>query len=516
MIKVILIKRRLSESQENLFLEITTDLKNLELLNLSNNQINAISLNTFVEFYNLKELDMSLNKNIKLEANSFRGLTKLEMLNLSGQSLYDWGDIKNSCVCKLDEKALHGLSNLKTLNLSVNELTELNVNTFQGLTNLEHLNLNQTSLTQIKENTFQCLNKLQTLNLGYNYMSQVNEKMFKGLRNLKILNLYAHHLVELNAKAFFGLTSLEVLDLSGVFCCTSCYTHGYLERINENAFQGLTNLKELDLSVNSLTQLNKNTFTGLNSLVKLNLTYNKINEINVNTFRALDRLKILDLEMNQIMSSNANEFLRDTKRIFKQEIEINISNQAIPNQNYNLNNQSESMKRKMEHMTAFNALKNDIETLKQTFEHPILFLANYFSSLTNEINMEINSRQMNAQLNEIKLKMIEKIRDFERECIRNNEKFEDEEEEDKEVVSIESELMTYLNSLEINDQIDLNEKLAWFKSAVQIQENKTLMQIFQKKTIVFIQDYDNKNELLNGKLLIINDEFINPKAVKQM
>ena len=145
---------------------------------------------------------------------------------------------------------------------------------------------------------------------------------------------------------------------------------------------------------------------------------------------------------------------------------------------------------------------NAIHDLRQIFEIPKLYLANYFLNLRNELDKEVYSNLINLEeddktkLDEIWKEIILKINLHENKCMENS------------INDIET-ISETLNSLELNlnrqDQTynDLNE----IKQQIDTIDYEIMKQLFLNKTIAFIpigQHYF-KYFLINLDLQIIND-----------
>ncbi len=147
----------------------------------------------------------------------------------------------------------------------------------------------------------------------------------------------------------------------------------------------------------------------------------------------------------------------------------------------------------------------ELDDLKQIIELPTLYLANYFSDLRNQVDLEINTQKMLLQnddkekqnLNKIWEEMISKIYSFERQY--TNKKFEFGYNNEK------------INAIE--DRVKHNEfdGLSEISETIQREENELLKKIFANKTIVF---FNVKKEEKKYKLIVLN-EFINPKEFKK-
>ena len=176
-------------------------------------------------------------------------------------------DLRNRYIADLDGLAqIPQVNNLRNLNLSGNQITKIQPDTFQGLGNLRILDLFNNQITQIQPDAFRGLGNLQILNLGFNQITQIHPHAFQGLGNLEILILSFNQITQIHPNTFLGLGNLENLYLYD----------NRITQIQPDTFQGLNNLAGLYLSHNQITQIHPNAFQGLNNLQWLSLHENQI------------------------------------------------------------------------------------------------------------------------------------------------------------------------------------------------------------------------------------------------
>ncbi len=235
----------------------------------------------------LPPFNLSRNQLTQINSNTFEGLTNLINLVLSSNRL-----------AQIDPNAFAGLINLSWLDLYGNQLTQINTDTFGGLPNLRDLSLAYNRLAQIDPNTFAGWTRLEGLNLSSNQLTQINSNAFEGLTNLIDLVLSSNRLAQIDPNAFAGLINLSWLDLYG----------NQLTQINTDTFGGLPNLRDLSLAYNRLAQIDPNTFAGWTRLEGLNLSSNQLTQINSNAFEGLTNLTNLLIFNNQLIQIGNNAF----------------------------------------------------------------------------------------------------------------------------------------------------------------------------------------------------------------
>uniref|UniRef100_A0A1A9WU39 LRRNT domain-containing protein n=1 Tax=Glossina brevipalpis TaxID=37001 RepID=A0A1A9WU39_9MUSC len=104
-------------------------------------------------------------------------------------------------------------SDTVTLDLSNNNITALEANSFFMVTQLEELTLADNSLHHIDPLTFYGLNKLKRLNLQNCGLKSLTAHAFQGLTNLISFLLKRNQIMKITSGAFKNLTALKVLEL---------------------------------------------------------------------------------------------------------------------------------------------------------------------------------------------------------------------------------------------------------------------------------------------------------------
>ena len=255
-----------------------SDVQNITELHLSDysgdrkiRNIDALSNLT-----NLKSLDLSLNE-IK-DINALKNLSDLEALFLEENQI-------------TDISALSGLTKLEVLFLEENQITDISA--LSELTELKMLVLYHNQITDIS--VLSKLNKLEDLALQSNKVKDINA--LSGLSNLEALNLLNNQIEDINALK--NLTKLKELYL-GNNLIKDCSPIGELTKLeslflNDNqisdisALGKLTNLETLLLRGNQITDIS--TLSNLTKLESLDLRDNPISD-----YSPIKDLNIKDLE----------------------------------------------------------------------------------------------------------------------------------------------------------------------------------------------------------------------------
>jgi Leucine-rich repeat (LRR) protein len=248
-------------ASDNLLNEISPDIKNLKnikILDLSNNLLDQVPEEELGALYSLEELYLQYNKLDRFECSS-GGSPSLLVLDLSNN--------------ELSKVLFYGMSSLNILNLSNNRLmsylkTDLN---FEGLLSLKELNLSKNNLNALIDNRLMVLNSLEKLNLSENriYHIPVQLKDLPILKALDLSNMDKRDLygtilhIQSNTEGFKALQTLNLSNnwlapIPGIkhfenlktLKLNYCQLGNFPEAITE-----LTNLTHLEINKNNFTEI---------------------------------------------------------------------------------------------------------------------------------------------------------------------------------------------------------------------------------------------------------------------
>ncbi|XP_033940205.1 leucine rich repeat containing 4C, genome duplicate a [Pseudochaenichthys georgianus] len=229
----------------------------------------GISTNT--RYLNLQE---NLIQVIKVD--SFKHLRHLEILQLS----------KNH-IRKIELGAFNGLASLNTLELFDNRLTTIPNGAFEYLSKLKELWLRNNPIESIPSYAFNRVPSLRRLDLGeLKRLSYISEGAFEGLSNLRYLNLGMCNLKEI--PNLIPLVKLDELEMSG----------NQLTVIRPGSFKGLIHLQKLWMMHAQIQIIERNSFDDLQSLVELNLAHNNLTLLPHDLFTPLHHLERVHLHHN--------------------------------------------------------------------------------------------------------------------------------------------------------------------------------------------------------------------------
>lgn len=238
----------------------------LETLNLTAMGINKLGPGAFSSLGNLTTLLLGRNFiNQQLKGDEFKGLTSIKEIDMS----------TNQQSISLTNTSFIHIPTLRTLKLG---------RALKGTLDIE-------------PSPFRPLVNLTVLDLSNNNIANINAGMLRGLYHLKALKMQHNNLARLwktanpGGPVFFlkDATKLSVLDLD----------YNGLDEIPLDALRGFSELHELSLRGNLLDQLHASVFDDLQSLKYLHLQKNLITSVQRATFGVpLSNLTELSMDRN--------------------------------------------------------------------------------------------------------------------------------------------------------------------------------------------------------------------------
>lgn len=155
--------------------------------------------------------------------------------------------------CLISNYAFKGLSNLKNVEISGNELYAYEL-AFQGAENLERLQLDYNRIGHIKTAWFP--SSLKILHLRNNFLRFLTKNMFNKLISLRELYLSGNQIEQISGEAFTNLRDLGILHLQ----------NNQIRNFTADHLKGNEKVHYLDISNNNITQLCDIVFDGLINL----------------------------------------------------------------------------------------------------------------------------------------------------------------------------------------------------------------------------------------------------------
>lgn len=181
-------------------------MNNLRHLNVSSNFITEIPEKSFSGLFSLKQLQLDNNKILSVHPNAFIQLFALEYLDLSGNKLKS-----------LDSNLLTIPSaNLRRLFLQNNELEALSESLFLNTRKLVQLNLADNKIKAIPEFAFREMINLRVLHLEHNLIDQFSLRQLHQNRQLRVVFLHNNrltHIAEFDRRTLGRLSKATILTI---------------------------------------------------------------------------------------------------------------------------------------------------------------------------------------------------------------------------------------------------------------------------------------------------------------
>ncbi|KAK0040642.1 strain BS90 toll-like receptor [Biomphalaria pfeifferi] len=311
LVELEMVESRLSDS---IWLEISDISKRLRILNLSRNRLTKINENTMSDL-RLEVLNVSYNRIVGLNSNAFGSQTNLITLDLSYNLITD-----------VPVRFSQNMTNLVHLLLNNNNIKVVQSEAFMGLGKLESLDLSFNSLQELMPQVVGALEHVVNMNLSYNHLRVLNSDLFLKFKQMKHLNVSHNALQEL--PFLYGNVALQDLDASFNNITkviaqtfqdlkelqTISLSHNLLSSLPFRMFKGCENVKTIYLSFNLLSHLDDDFFTSSPRLTFIDLSHNKMTAMN-NIFRYLNHLKFLQLSYNKITTLLRNQLPRSLETL---------------------------------------------------------------------------------------------------------------------------------------------------------------------------------------------------------
>jgi Leucine-rich repeat (LRR) protein len=245
----------------------------------------------FAGLTHLKDLDLSRNNISSIDGEVFYFNTNVTFLRLASNGLTE-----------INATAFSELDLLQHLDLSNNRISSIQPEIFHNNVNLEWLSLSNNRLAEIDPSTFQQQGNLSYLDLSGNMITQIKGRMFCTNTKLHTLLLANNNISEFDPLAFPEENQLSYLDVSG----------NKIEKLENLRFY---RLKYLFISRNRLQRVHPRSFSNCKELCNLSLSENNISEINDESFSGLEKLEYLDLSSNNIMNISVSIFQRRVPQV---------------------------------------------------------------------------------------------------------------------------------------------------------------------------------------------------------
>ena len=278
-------------------------MKKLIELDLSHNEITShwVGPDTFSDLLNLRQLDLSFNRMSRVDAGTFKPLRALNGLQLHHNEIESISEdafsslqslqtlvLSNNRLTRLDSQPFSGLHGLMFLSLDNNRLESLHEELFKNISSLLELNLSANKLRGVPP-AIERLSNLRSLDLSYNLVSNISNTSYQGIEQLYGLNLEANRIGNLSKGVFSDLPSLRILNLA----------KNNIASIAQGTFDDVPDLHALRLDSNRIADIN-GLFVNLRDLLMLNISANRISWFDYALIPI--GLHWLDIHSNQIES----------------------------------------------------------------------------------------------------------------------------------------------------------------------------------------------------------------------
>uniref|UniRef100_A0A9J8D934 G-protein coupled receptors family 1 profile domain-containing protein n=1 Tax=Cyprinus carpio carpio TaxID=630221 RepID=A0A9J8D934_CYPCA len=194
-------------------------------------------------------------------------------------------DLSMNNISEIQPNAFHNLHFLSELRLSGNHLRHIPGPVLQGLYNLKVLMLQNNQLERLPSEDPWELPNLLSLRLDANLIMEVPARTLSGMRSLRHLWLDDNALTEIPVSALNDLSSLQAMTLA-----LNRITH-----IPDYAFKNLSNLVVLGFHNNNIKAIPERAFVGNPLLQTIHFYENPIQFVGRSAFQFLPKLHTLSL-----------------------------------------------------------------------------------------------------------------------------------------------------------------------------------------------------------------------------
>lgn len=290
---------RTLDYKRNLTLEHQADLGRATSLHLGCSDVFFFESNLrsdhFGSLLELKKLSIEYCKIRTLPPRSFVGLSSLQELSIETHNS-EWSAI----LLDIDYEAFIGLSKLRSIKLSNNNIFRTPSKLFCPLSSIETIDLTNNRLVDLEDlglssrAPVQCPVNVRTLDVSHNSLRAMTPGSLASTSLLTALLAQNNQVAVLDVTALQGLRLLQVIDLSS----------NRLAALPPHLFRDNADLREINLANNSIGTIHLSVFRNLTKLERLDLSRNRLDEnwIKEDMFSDLTALKVLDLSHNHLKS----------------------------------------------------------------------------------------------------------------------------------------------------------------------------------------------------------------------
>lgn len=333
----------------------------IHLLDLSRNLLQNLTDRDLPDLSTVQHLNLHANKIQFIQPGLFRDTRRLEVLDLSGNSLDLYAALKthlgplrsvrhldlsgNGLFTDMSDYFLSDAPVLTNLSLDGNSITKISRHTFNGSQALRNIDLHNNVIIEIEEGAFETLTGLSELDLSVNSISCITDFNLVQLKTLNLSKNSLNSFQTVDSDLEFELQYLDLrenkilyfpvlpersklmyLDLSrnllrSVNCSgpleelENLKASGYLSTHHDKPLclcvnqrhQAFPNLLYLDLSYNQFKSIPSSFFSSVASLESLNISNNCLESFRVDSEGHLNSLKTLDISYNNLQNLSFGE-----------------------------------------------------------------------------------------------------------------------------------------------------------------------------------------------------------------
>ncbi|PSN49296.1 Chaoptin [Blattella germanica] len=322
-------ENEITQMETEAFSEIGHSLQTLKVSHGFASSVSNIPAESLRPLVSLQHLDFSNNRIRSMPETSFHFLKRLKVLELQDNQI-DVGtlssfrlNVSHNTLQRLEHNSTTGrmgevstlYSNVKVLDFSYNNVSYIGRTYFRPVErSLTHLYMSHNWVRNATRDVFGNMPHLQWLDLSYNQLAEMDFDTFRNTRNLQVQ-------VRVEDSTFSSLNRLSFLDLSHnpeLVLETRGRSFKGLEdsllqlnlrndSLNEVPELPLHALRTLRISHNEIEDIPNELPTNLTSLRRLDISHNQFQTVPP-AIRSLPQLRFLELESNPITTLSSVSF----------------------------------------------------------------------------------------------------------------------------------------------------------------------------------------------------------------
>ena len=294
-------------------------------INLANNPLIHIESRYFLQFKFLFILILSncgqtrplylpsLLREVSLDSNFFTGDALAEMFNHKVK-LLERVTLENNRLQPPDVKKILQVLPTQIVNLclSHNNVSELRRKDIGRFNKLKTFQVWGSSLRFIEKHALDNMTQLSTLLMAYNHLTELPDGLFRYNKKLSYLHLENNKLTAFNSttlgfkgggQIYLGSNSLTTVDFRETKATNIMVSDNKIERVNKNFLPEQTTLITLELYQNNIQFISGNTFENVKDVGQLLLQDNKLESLPRDLFNGVSVSTLL-LQRNQLSNLN--------------------------------------------------------------------------------------------------------------------------------------------------------------------------------------------------------------------